>query len=115
MFGFVNHWLARKNNVDNLPAVPQMARKMDKEEREERIVGIRLDANTYKRFHDLATGDDRKVASFIKLFLLKNLPLLEADARTKGITLNEPPAKYAVPGRSRLPKGKRGISKKSEN
>lgn len=42
--------------------------------------------------------------------------LIREDLRQAEPTrLNEPPAKYAVPGRSKLPPGKTGISKRKMN
>lgn len=87
---------------------------MDKKPKQ-RIVGIRLDLSVFERFENLAVADDRKVASYCKRILLEQLPIRESAALTTppatGCSPERSPTKPAVPGRSRLPKGKTGISK----
>jgi hypothetical protein len=74
----------------------------------EKVVGIRLSNDDFKRVEALAKSDDRKVGTYLKRQILRQLPILEAEQ--KQIQLNEPPAAYRV-----APKKKTVVPKKLRN
>lgn len=73
-------------------------------------VGIRFEDSDFDDLKKLADADGRKVANFLRRKILKSLP----DWKTE-LAQAASPSKYAVPGRSALKRGQRGVSKKSEN
>lgn len=46
----------------------------------EKIIGIRVDERDFQRIEALALSDDRKVSTFVKRVILKQLPILESEA-----------------------------------
>lgn len=73
---------------------------------------IRLDAEVLARIKAIAKAENRSDASVGEDCILGFLPTLERATAARASVLNESPA---VPGRSKLPKGKNGISKEREN
>jgi hypothetical protein len=75
------------------------------------ILRVRVSKDLKNDLQKLADNDGRHLAQLARKILVDY-------ARThRNIALHDekPPIKYAVPGRSKLPPGKTGIAKKTEN
>jgi len=76
---------------------------------------IRLDEEAMKRIKAIAQAENRSEASVGEDCVMGFLPTLERATAARASVLNEPPPKYAIPGRSKLSGGKRGIPKNHES
>lgn len=78
-------------------------------------VSLRLDSDVFNRLEACAEFDQRTVANLMKKMINDALPVVESEIADRKARLSPVKPVFAVPGRSQLPKGKRGIDRKSQN
>lgn len=89
---------------------------MSKESREFQA-NVKFDETTYRDLEECSKLDfDRGVAGIIRRIVARHLPELKQEllAERNAASSSAHP-KYAVPGRSTLKRGQRGVSKRAEN
>lgn len=78
-------------------------------------VGIRFEPADLKRIKTLADSDGRKISNFLRWKILQSLPAWERKMAAELKAAGEPATQFAIPGRSKLPRGKRGIHNTASN